>query len=309
MPKVSVIVPNFNHSAYLKQRIDSILNQTYQDFELIILDDCSTDNSREIIDLYVNCAKVSNIVYNEKNSGNTFKQWKKGISLAVGKYVWIAESDDWCEATLLETLVVGIEKDDNCIISYCQSYCVVNGNTIRFQSKHDKLSETIGGKTYISAYLSVPVAIFNASMALWRKEEFKLIPEELTSFKFCGDWYFWIQMSKYGSVHISGKVLNYFRKHENYVSGKAYSSGLNFIEELKIINMLYQENLITEKKYYKAYKKKYIEYWRVKNTIDKNIRIQIKKLFSNSLSSKTSLFKLIPIAIFKTHIQIKKQLD
>ena len=136
MPKVSVIVPNFNHSAYLKQRIDSILNQTYQDFELIILDDCSTDNSREIIDLYVNCAKVSNIVYNEKNSGNTFKQWKKGISLAVGKYVWIAESDDWCEATLLETLVVGIEKDDNCIISYCQSYCVVNGNTIRFQSKH-----------------------------------------------------------------------------------------------------------------------------------------------------------------------------
>lgn len=300
MPKVSVIVPNFNHSIYLKQRIDSILNQTYQDFELIILDDCSSDNSKEVIDQYANCNKISNIVYNEQNSGNPFKQWKKGISLAVGKYIWIAESDDWCEATLLETLVEGIEKDDNCVISYCQSYCVVNKNDIRFQSKHDKLSEIVAGKNYIAEYLSVPVAIFNASMALWRKEMFKLIPDELTSFKFCGDWYFWIQMAKHGSVHISGKVLNYFRKHENDVSGKAYSSGLNFIEELKIINMLYQENLITEKGYYRAYKKKYVEYWRVKNTIDSNNRIQIKRLFNQSLSSKTSLFKLIPIAVFKT---------
>ena len=300
MPKVSVIVPNFNHSIYLKQRIDSILNQTYQDFELIILDDCSSDNSKEVIDQYANCNKISNIVYNEQNSGNPFKQWKKGISLALGKYIWIAESDDWCEATLLETLVEGIEKDDNCVISYCQSYCVVNQNNIRFQSKHDKLFEIVAGKNYIAEYLSVPVALFNASMALWRKEMFKLIPDELTSFKFCGDWYFWIQMAKHGSVHISGKVLNYFRKHENDVSGKVYSNGLNFIEELKIINILYQENLITEKGYYRAYKKKYVEYWRVKNTIDSNNRIQIKRLFSRSLCSKTSLFKLIPIAVFKT---------
>lgn len=300
MPKVSVIVPNFNHSAYLKQRIDSILNQTYQDFELIILDDCSTDDSREVINQYADCAKISNIVYNEQNSGSTFKQWKKGVSLALGEYIWIAESDDWCEVTLLETLMEGMEKDANCVISYCQSYCVVNGNDIRFQSKHDKLSEIVAGKNYIAEYLSVPVAIFNASMALWRREEFKFIPDELSSFKFCGDWYFWIQMSKHGSVHISGKVLNYFRKHENDVSGKAYSSGLNFIEELKVINMLYQEKLITEKRYYKAYKKKYIEYWRVRNTIDYNNRLQIKALFSRSLSTKTSLIKLIPIAIFKT---------
>jgi len=50
MPKVSVIVPNYNHAPYLKQRIDSILAQSYQDFELILLDDCSTDNSREMLD-------------------------------------------------------------------------------------------------------------------------------------------------------------------------------------------------------------------------------------------------------------------
>ena len=52
MPTVSVIVPNYNHAPYLKQRIDSILGQTYQDFELILLDDCSTDGSREVLEQY-----------------------------------------------------------------------------------------------------------------------------------------------------------------------------------------------------------------------------------------------------------------
>ena len=51
-PKVSVIVPNYNHASYLPQRLDSILTQTYQDFELIILDDCSSDHSRKIIEKY-----------------------------------------------------------------------------------------------------------------------------------------------------------------------------------------------------------------------------------------------------------------
>ena len=53
MPQVSVIVPNYNHAPYLRQRLDSIFNQNFQDFEVIILDDCSTDNSKEIIEEYM----------------------------------------------------------------------------------------------------------------------------------------------------------------------------------------------------------------------------------------------------------------
>lgn len=79
MPKVSVIIPNYNHSSYLKERIDSILNQTFQNFEVIILDDCSTDNSKEIIELYRDHTKVSHIVYNEKNSGSTLDNGKREL--------------------------------------------------------------------------------------------------------------------------------------------------------------------------------------------------------------------------------------
>lgn len=299
MPKVSVIVPNFNHAKYLEQRIESILSQTYQDFELILMDDCSTDDSRKVLAQYHDHPKVSQVIFNEQNSGSTFKQWKKGIRAAKGTYIWIAESDDWCEPSLLETLVSGMEKDKDTVISYCQSYCINDQNDIIFQSYHRTLSETVDGNQFIQNYLSVPMAIFNASMALWRKDKFDQIPEELTSFRFCGDWFFWVQLSRFGKVHISAKVLNYFRKHGNDVSGKAYKSGLNFIEELRILNIMYTEQLITERQYYRAYKKKFVEYWLVKDSIDKRNKAVIKDLFNNALSTKVNMIKLVPSAIWK----------
>ncbi len=70
MPRVSVIVPNYNHGKYLPLRLESIFNQTFQDFEVILLDDCSSDNSREILELYRNHPKVSTIIYNKRIRGS-----------------------------------------------------------------------------------------------------------------------------------------------------------------------------------------------------------------------------------------------
>ena len=68
-PKVSIIIPNYNHAQYLSQRLNSIFNQNYQNFEVIILDDCSIDNSKDIIGKYKSNPKVSHIIYNDTNSG------------------------------------------------------------------------------------------------------------------------------------------------------------------------------------------------------------------------------------------------
>jgi len=299
MPTVSIIVPNFNHSKYLRQRIDSILNQTYTDFEVILLDDCSTDESKSVLELYRNNNKISQIIYNEENSGSPFKQWKKGVDISIGTYIWIAESDDWCEPTLLETLINGIKKDKDCVISYCQSFSINDQNKIIFQSTHSKLSEMIDGKIFIEQYLNVPVAIYNASMVLWKKEKFNKIPPDYMQYKFCGDWLFWIYLSRLGKVHISAKALNYFRKHNDDVSGKAYKTGLNFVEELKILNKIFSERLISETAYYNAFRKKFISYWLVRDTIDQTNRIEIQKLFKYPLSSKVSIAKFLPSAIWK----------
>ena len=115
-PLVSVIIPNYCHAQYLDQRIQSVLNQTYQNFEVIILDDCSPDDgaSKAVIEKYRDNTHVSQIVYNEVNTGSTFKQWEKGFLIAKGELIWIAESDDYCELNLLEELVALYAKYPNC---------------------------------------------------------------------------------------------------------------------------------------------------------------------------------------------------
>ena len=81
-PLVSVIIPNYNHARYLKQRLDSVFNQTYQNFEVIFLDDCSTDNSLEIIEQYKDNPHLKQVVVNETNSESLYVQWRKGLGHA-----------------------------------------------------------------------------------------------------------------------------------------------------------------------------------------------------------------------------------
>ena len=144
--KVSVIIPSYNHSEYLDLRIQSVFNQTYDNTEIIILDDKSPDNSRDIIEQYRSYPKVVRILYNEENVGNTFRQWEKGIKLATGEWVWIAESDDWCEPTLLSELLSIRSKKT--VLSFCGS-SAIRGNKILFYSDHEYLAEGIDGHEFI----------------------------------------------------------------------------------------------------------------------------------------------------------------
>ena len=117
-PLVSVIIPNYNHAQYLEKRIDTVLNQTYQNIEVIILDDKSTDNSLEVIEQYRNHPKVAQIVVNEQNTGSPFKQWDMGINLANGELIWIAESDDYNELIFLEELIAEWNRHSNVVLAF-----------------------------------------------------------------------------------------------------------------------------------------------------------------------------------------------
>src|SRR5579864_3099606 len=125
MPKVSVIVPNYNHARFLPRRIDSVLQQTFQNFELILLDDCSTDDSRSILSSYADDPRVR-IEFNEANSGSVFKQWNKGVRLAQGEYVWMAESDDYADNRLLQRLTAVLDAEPEVAYAYCRSWSVTD---------------------------------------------------------------------------------------------------------------------------------------------------------------------------------------
>lgn len=290
MPKVSVIIPNYNHGCYLEQRLNSVLQQTYQDFEVIILDDCSTDNSKEIIEQYRRNNKVRSIVYNETNSGNPFKQWDKGIQLAAGEFVWIAESDDWCEISLLENLIEGIEQNEDCVVSYCQSYCISEeDNSIQFQSFSRKLAEIIDGKTFIKGSMLVDNRIFNAGMAIWRKAIYNKISKDFINYRLTGDYYFWIEVCNFGGVFVCGKALNYFRRHEKNVSFTSYNNGSTFIERLPVLKQLLNRRIIDKPDYFKALKKNYTLFrFCEKNIATEDLKV-IRKLFYSSLKLRYQL--------------------
>lgn len=250
-PFVSVIIPNYCHARYLDQRIQSVLHQTYQNFEVIILDDCSPDDgaSRAVIEQYRSNPHVSQIVYNEANSGSTFKQWEKGIGLAKGELIWIAESDDDCEPTFLEELVSKLMLSQNASVAFCRTIAFddgVNYGPIGPESIKDGLME---GAAFIHDYMRSGCGIVNASSAVFRKSSIAGIRNDFKSYKGSGDRLFWIEMAEQGDVIFVEKPLNRFRMHLNNSTKKNSNTGINQREDKLILDYLLSKNYISKSEY------------------------------------------------------------
>ena len=242
-PLVSVIVPNYNHSQYLGERINSILNQTYQNFELILLDDNSTDNSRDILEKYRNNPHVSRIEYNDTNSGSPFKQWEKGINLSSGDLIWIAESDDSCFPEMLEELVREFVNNERCVLAYCKSNYYHGGKLFK-TINNTKKTVSMSGKTFIKVFLSCGNSVSNASSALFKKEVAIKIKKDYLDYKGAGDRLFWIYLSEFGDVSIVRKRLNIFRLHDNNSTSRFYYYGINQIEDKLILDYLCRKGYV-----------------------------------------------------------------
>ena len=242
--KISVIIPNYNHADFLQQRIDSVLNQTYRDFEVILLDDASTDGSAAILNSYRDHEKVSHVVINQQNSGNTFVQWQRGLALATGDYVWIAESDDYCSPDLLEELVSLVDSQENVSVAFCNSI-IFRDNEVVTTGHSGQMQEIVEGKKFVRERMLFGNTIFNASMAIFLRSAAQQVDFVLIqTFKFCGDWLFWIQLAQQGQVGSSAKVLNYFRKHNADVSGKIYAQGQFHQELYRLVQILQKQQLV-----------------------------------------------------------------
>lgn len=227
---VSVIVPCYNHAPYLKDRLESIVNQTYQNFELILLDDLSPDNSAEILLSYAKHPKVSHCIINEKNSGSTFHQWNKGVSLAKGELIWIAESDDVADLTFLETLVPQFKLNSNLVVTYCQSYRINSQNHITgdWLDHTNNLSKTqfsnsftMNGLNYIFNFLMIKNTLPNASAVIFKKNQYLAVGGAIEKLKIVGDWDIWLKIISHGDIYYSHEKLNFFRYHSNSVIAKA----------------------------------------------------------------------------------------
>ena len=222
----------------MNQRIDSILNQTFQDFELIILDDCSTDESRDVIENYRNDSHISCIVYNDVNTGSAFSQWKKGIELAEGEWVWIAESDDWAESEFLSTMMAESAKHLNCgLLVSPPQYCYPDGTTWH-QDAEGSVMESTGGE-FVRRRMACANPIHNVSSVLMRRGDvLKCDLSLITSMRLCGDWMLYAQMCSVTDVLQINTVLSHYRIHGTNVTSWADQNGLPLIEGVGVLDYL-----------------------------------------------------------------------
>jgi glycosyltransferase involved in cell wall biosynthesis len=234
---VSVIIPNYNHGKFLRQRIESVLDQTFKDFEVIILDDCSTDESRVLIESYRGNSQISVIAYNEVNSGSPFKQWQKGVALARGEYVWIAESDDYADRRFLEHLVALVKANPNIGIAFCDSNWVDDeGRPGRKLSVYQE-SFVRTGLAEIKGLLRRN-SIQNASSAILKRDLTLRHVSKITSLKACGDWFLYILILQDSDICYTQEVLNNYRWYRDNTSNKAMTNGVWLLEGAAILAAL-----------------------------------------------------------------------
>jgi glycosyltransferase involved in cell wall biosynthesis len=154
--RISVIVPVYNTELFIERCLNSIIEQTFTDFEIILIDDNSTDNCPKICEKYVKKDSRIKIIHNETNLGSSLSR-KIGLENAVGTYIQFIDSDDWVEKNMLERLYYTAVSGDYDIIWY------------DFFEKNYHLQQNIESLEKIDIYKKILDNESKISASLWSK--------------------------------------------------------------------------------------------------------------------------------------------
>ncbi|AZO16022.1 glycosyltransferase [Mesorhizobium sp. M2A.F.Ca.ET.043.05.1.1] len=232
LPMVSVVVPNYNYGRYLDARLSSIVGQTVRPYELIVLDDASTDDSVETIERFLApCDIPSKLIKNDRNSGSVFRQWMRGVEAARGDYVWIAEADDLAAPDFLAKLLPAFERGD-VVMSYCQSRQMSGDGRILSEHYLDYVSDidrsrwtkpyVVDGNEEITQALYLKNTIPNVSAVLFRRRPLLEVLgaelDDIASYRDAGDWVAYLRLLEKGGIAFDPRPLNSHRRHQSSVT-------------------------------------------------------------------------------------------
>ncbi len=246
--RISVVVPNYNYGQYIRERLQSIINQSYPVYEIIVLDDASTDKSLEIIQDNLKFQPIDyRIIGNRENSGSVFKQWKKGVDLAQGTHIWLAEADDSCSDEFLDEATRGF-NNPGVILSYCESKQVDKNGIIMADNYHEYVADidtrhwqssfVKDGAEEIAEALSVKNTIPNVSGVVFERSCLKTVLrkhiELIQTYRVAGDWLTYVLVLKCGKIAFSPLPLNFHRRHQEGVTiGSFNQEQLNEIKQMQ----------------------------------------------------------------------------
>jgi glycosyltransferase involved in cell wall biosynthesis len=229
LPRVSAVVPSYNYARLIGHRIEQVLAQTYPLYELIVLDDASTDDSVEVILAAVRGSDLNvRVQVNEVNSGSVFVQWRRGAELATGDMVWIAEADDVADPDFLSTLVPELLRD-GVALAFCQSKQLGPEGEVLANDYLDYVADIrsrdwtrryrVAGIDEVLECLAVRNTIPNVSAVLFDGDVFRdvMASADLERLPTSGDWSVYVDVLRHGEVVFHPASLNGHRRHADSV--------------------------------------------------------------------------------------------
>jgi len=219
-PKVSFVVPCYQLAGYLNECVQSILSQTFTDFELLIMDDCSPDHTEEIAKSLID----SRIRYirNESNLG-VLRNYNKGITLSKGEYIWLISADDYLRSRhILQRYIDALEKNPHIGYAFCPGISVVDGQEtgIIEGSVYGTHDEIVNGHTFLKT-IGKSCSIIAASGMVRRQcyENIGLFPLDFSlegtkiDLTWAGDWYLWAVFALFYDVVYFAEPMVCYRQH------------------------------------------------------------------------------------------------
>ena len=229
LKSVSVVVPNYNYARYLDERLSSIFGQSYPVREIVVLDDASDDSSIEKISTVSETAhRTVDLVIRKTNSGNVFRQWKKGLDSIRGEHVWIAEADDSAHPDFLKRLVASLSELTAPGFAFCDSQAIDATGAVMYESYKGYYTSdgdhgldadgAFDSADFLKRFLTTRNLVLNVSSVLWHADHlrnvFARIGDDAYSFTCAGDWRIYVESCRAeGEVAYVAEPLNRHRRH------------------------------------------------------------------------------------------------
>lgn len=217
--KVTIIIPCYNGEKYLKESIDSALNQTYKNIEVIVVNDGSTDNSLNIIYSY----KSQVVLVNQNNEGLSAAR-NSGINKSTGDLIAFLDADDFWEPTFIEKLVNALTKSD-AVLAYCGWQNIgIEGPAGRPYIPPDYEHSSIKTKKLIEG------PCWPVHAVIIRKATLTTCGLFNTQLKCCEDFDLWLRTAVFNPVTLVPEVLAYYRHHDEQMTRNIVNIALTHLK-------------------------------------------------------------------------------
>ena len=249
MPEISIIIPNYNTEKYLSRCLDSLINQTFKDIEIIVIDDGSKDKSVDVVQKYAKQDKRIKLIQ-QQNSGPA-KARNQGLENATGKYLMFCDSDDWYEPNMCQIMYDTIEKQKVDVVC-CHNFFDWEEN-LDSQEKEERLVEKYYNPKKSGKYSLSEKTILSTNVLLWNKiwrrdlvEKYGIRFPEGHEHDDDAFWYMYAMIAK-NIFYLKTPLYHYFLRSGSIMSTQANKQPKNKMDRIAIseyvLDFLLKHNL------------------------------------------------------------------